>query len=171
MKWDSNSLLSVVSRYKKAILIGGISFLAITGLLVFGAGFVIYKTAAFATEKAITWSAPETLVNTELPKPGFVEGVVLGAASEWLERSITTSEARPIQDGLSCFDALGGPSPVEILTYVKSRTSDPRILGQLGSLEESLNKSVAPPSGAAACASWIFSSYGDKSGLREETLV
>lgn len=159
MHYEANTLKAIVARYKKVILIGGISVLTIGSLLLVGAGVVIYKSAAFATAEVKAWNIDRKVVEAApTAEPGFLEGVVLEVASGWLEQGLAGAELRPIKDGLSCFDALGGPSPAEIIIYVQSRTSDQVVHGQLSGLAERLKASSAPTSGPAACASWILNS-------------
>lgn len=155
---DMNSFRSLIARYRRAILIFGLSFLAVTGLLVVGAGFLVYKTAALATDQVKVWSSEQALPQPRLPEPGFVEEVVLSVASGWLQQGLADAEVRPIKDGLACFDALGGPSPVDIVAYVETRTQDPELLTHLRGLKQNLASSINSASGPAACASWILNS-------------
>ncbi len=158
MKTDVHKVINFAGRYKKALVIGGISFLAFMGVLVVGAGVLVYKTAGLATQEIKTWKAENGLPAISLPKPGFVEGVVLGVASGWLERSLAGPEVQSVKDGLSCFDALGGPSPSDVVTYVEGHTSSQQFRERLTGLKERLATSPATTTGPAACANWILNS-------------
>lgn len=153
-----NKVLSTLGRYKKIIFIAGISFVLVSGLLVVGTGFFVYKTAAFVTDKVKTWNTEATLPNVRLPEPGFIEDMVLGVATSWLQQGIVSTEVQSVKNGLACIDALGGPNPVDVVAYVKSRTSDQQVSEQLGNLKERLKFTTSQPTGTDACVSWILNS-------------
>jgi hypothetical protein len=129
-----------------------------TSLVLVGGGILAYKSVAYTTEKVKTWNAEGVLPVPVVPERGFVEGVVLGVAGSWLEQGLASAEVRTLKDGLACFDALGGPSALEIVDYVKSRASDHNLITQLSGLSEKLETSAAPANGPAACAAWITNS-------------
>lgn len=153
---DAHKVISFAGRYKKALVIGSVSFIAFMGLLVVGAGVLMYKAAGFATQEVKTWKAENGLPTISLPKPGFVEGVVMGVASGWLERSLASPEVQSVKDGLSCFAALGGPSPTDVVAYVESHTSDQQFRDRLSGLKQRLATLPGATTGPAACANWML---------------
>ena len=92
----------------------------------------------------------------ELPAtaPGFVEGFIVGVASHWLNQGLASAEFASMKDGLACFDAIGGPSPSEMVNYAKSRTTDQAVLAKLKNLSSTLTPTTS--SGPASCAQWIL---------------
>lgn len=163
MSMRMKKLSVMIGRNKKIVLLGVFSVLLVLSLIIFGIGVVTYKSVQFAAEKIkplaasgeqyLTESLP---MNESLPNAGFVEGVVLSLANGWLQQGVASSEFAMMRHGLSCFDALGGPSPSEILDYAKSQTTDLKVHTQLRSLEENLLQSSAQATGPSACASWLL---------------
>ena len=158
MDIEINRLLNGAKRSKRILLVGGVLLLAISGVVLVGGGILAYKSVTYTAEKVKTWKTEGELPFATVPERGFVEEVVLGVASSWLEQGLASTEVRTLKDGLSCFDALGGPSALDIVAYVKSRTADQNLIAQLSGLSEKLEASASPTSGPAACATWITNS-------------
>ncbi len=148
----------VLSRYRKPVVVAGLATAAMLALAIVGAGYATYSTASFATDKLKTWQPGVAQTAAMLPAQasGFVEGVVLDVASGWLQQAAGLSDMTQVKSGLSCFDALGGPSPTEIVGHVQRTVTDPKLAAQLKDLTTSFGISGATVSGPAACASWIL---------------
>jgi hypothetical protein len=74
----------------------------------------------------------------------------------WLQQSLAEQETAQLKEGLSCFDALGGPTPIEVVDYVKTKVSDARVTRELDVLAQTLRGSDNSNNGPAACASWML---------------
>ncbi|MCX6110620.1 MAG: hypothetical protein NTZ90_13570 [Proteobacteria bacterium] len=151
---DSNNVQEIIRRYRKPVIVAVGAMGAVLMLGVVGTGYAVYKTASFAADKL---KSLEPGVS-ELPAQasGFVEGVVLNVASGWLQQGAASGKVAKVKNGLSCFDALGGPSPTEIVGYVQRTITDATLTTQLQDLNKSLSGSTTTANGPAACTSWLL---------------
>lgn len=163
------SMSSMLKRARKPLIIAGVSFLLLGGLLLTGTGYLVYKTAGFAVAALNTQqsgqssdvaSADESAAHgVTSPKAGssFVREFGSGVASAWLQRGLTEGNISQIRSGLACFDAVGGPSPAAVIALAKQHTADDNIRSQLASLKTQIADQKTLPSGPAACATWMLS--------------
>jgi hypothetical protein len=145
-------------RYRKPLLIS-IAVLAVTLTLgIVGAVYAVYKAASYANEKLQTWEPSVTESATKVPAQalGVVEQIVLNVASQWLQQGAASGEVARVMTGLSCFDALGGPSPTAIVGYVEGKVADTALKAQLQEISKNLESNETGPTGPAACASWLL---------------
>ncbi len=163
MNDNSVDLRNLLRRYKKQIIAIAVALTVLATLGVVGAGYVVYKTATFASEKVSSkineWTpkAGEGLNLPTVPPSGFVEQLVTDVASTWLQQGLASQEALRLERGLACFDALGGPSPTEVVAYVKGTVKDPQFAAKLDNLAERLKK-PSTTNGSGACSQWILNS-------------
>ncbi|MBC7533751.1 MAG: hypothetical protein H7318_19460 [Oligoflexus sp.] len=153
---------TLIYRYRKQIMIAGIALATIVILGVVGLGFAVYKTASFTADKVQTWEQGLSKTGDQLTIPkdnqGLIEGFVLNVASEWLQQGLASKEAERVKNGLFCFDAIGGPSPIEIVSHVKKMVTDPHLSTKLEELNSSLSKEPSTATGPTSCANWFLSS-------------
>jgi len=151
---------TIWDRYKKWIVIGGVGLMALFVITVGGIGFAVYQSAAYVKESFPSWQVPDEIkINDDkvvLPNKGWAEGFVISVASMWLQQSLAEQETAQLKEGLSCFDALGGPTPIEVVDYVKTKVSDARVTKELDALAKNLQGSDNSNNGPAACASWML---------------
>jgi hypothetical protein len=83
---------------------------------------------------------------------------VISVGSLWLQQNLAEQDTAQLKNGLSCFDAIGGPSPVEMVNLVKTKVNDERITKELDSLAQNLQDSGSTNPGPAACANWMLNS-------------
>ncbi|MCX6125833.1 MAG: hypothetical protein NTV34_13955 [Proteobacteria bacterium] len=145
-------------RYKKWILIAAVSGLVALTLGIGTLGFVAYQALSITSEKIKSSQLGNVSYDVSLPKPGFIEDVMLGVATGWLKQSLVSAEVVSFKNGLACFDAVGGPKPLVVLDYLKARVTDEEVTKGLDSIANSLKSSSIPASEPAACANWILSS-------------
>ncbi|WP_141731648.1 hypothetical protein [Oligoflexus tunisiensis] len=144
-------------RFKKLILISVLGLLGLFVVTVTGIGYAVYQTAGFAKETLSTWEVPTDLDDkVVLPNRGWIEDFVISVSSLWLQQSLAEQDTVQLKNGLSCFDAIGGPSPLELVNYVKTRVEDARITEELETLTASLQESDSTERGPAACAVWML---------------
>lgn len=148
------------TRYKKWILIGAAGFMALFVITIGGIGFAVYQSASYVKENLSSLQIPDDMkVNADLgtlPGKGWTEDFVISIASMWLQQSLAEQDAAQLKAGLSCFDALGGPTPIEVVGYVKTQVTDVRVTKELDALAGTLQGSDSAHNGAAACASWML---------------
>lgn len=155
---DTNGIQEIIRRYRKPVIVAVGAMGAVLMLGVVGASYAVYKTATFATEKVRTLQPGVAESASQLPAQAssFVEGVVLNVASGWLQQGAAGGELAQLRSGLSCFDALGGPSPAEVVGYVQRTITDTALTAQLQDLSKSLSSDETTANGPAACASWLL---------------
>lgn len=162
MRYHHNMKYSLWSRYKKKIIVIGVSLMALFALVLGGVGYAVYQTAVFAKESLQTWNVPETPKlgdsSVVLPNRGWMEGFVISVGSLWLQQNLAEEDTAQLKNGLSCFDAIGGPSPLEMVNLVKNKVKDERIAKELDTLTQNLQSSDSGNPGPAACANWMLNS-------------
>lgn len=155
---DSKNIEETIRRYRKPIVVAIGTMSAVLMLGVVGAGYAVYKTATFATEKVRNLQPAVAESASQLPAQASssLEGFVLSVASGWLQQGAASGEVAKVKSGLSCFDALGGPSPTEIVGYVQRTVTDTALASRLQDLSKSLSVGETTAKGPAACASWLL---------------
>lgn len=125
-----------------------------------GTGYAVYKIASLGTEKLKTLQPgiTETVSNLPQQTTGFLEESVLLLASGWLQQQAASPEFTQVKLGLSCFDALGGPSPTRIVEHVQKSVTDSALSNQLQMINDNISNGAASTTGPAACANWILNS-------------
>jgi hypothetical protein len=98
---------------------------------------------------------------------GVVEGVVLKVAHVWIMQNLIDTDVRQIAKALACFDEIGGPAPLQILGYAKSKITDERVVMKIDALLNGWSKNQedrgnhdaggTTGDGPAACAAWLIS--------------
>jgi hypothetical protein len=167
MHYKPGIVRSVWARYKKTIILVGLSLMALFTLVLGGIGYAVYQTAVFAKDTIQTWDGPRDLNpdrenqtplddKVVLPNRGWVEGFVISVGSLWLQQNLAEENTVQLKNGLACFDALGGPSPQEMVSLVKNRIEDERFDRELETLTQSLQDSDPANRGPAACANWML---------------
>ncbi|HET9240012.1 MAG TPA: hypothetical protein VFO10_22310 [Oligoflexus sp.] len=160
MRYQNSIKYSLWARYKKKIIVIGVTLMALFALVIGGVGYAVYQSAVFAKETLQTWNDPQNPspgdANVVLPNRGWMEGFVISVGSLWLQQNLAEQDTAQLKNGLSCFDAIGGPSPVEMVNLVKTRVSDARITKELDSLAQNLQDSGPGNPGPAACATWML---------------
>jgi hypothetical protein len=151
---------NIFSRYRKHIIIGATVLTTTLIVAVVGAGYAVYKIASFGGEKIKTLQPgiSETVSDIPVQASGFIEETVLIVASGWLQQQAASPEFTQVKLGLSCFDALGGPSPTRIVEHVQKSVTDSALNRQLQDLNEKIGSGAASTTGPAACANWILNS-------------
>lgn len=149
-----------VRRYRKQLIIGATVLTTTLFIAVVGAGYAIYKIASFGGEKLKTLQPGITETVSDLPvqASGVIEESVLFLASGWLQQQAASPEFTQVKLGLSCFDALGGPSPTRIVEHVQKSVTDTTLTRQLQELNEKISNGAASTTGPAACANWLLNS-------------
>jgi hypothetical protein len=149
-----------VSRYRKQLIIGATVLTTTLVIAVVGAGYAVYKIASFGGEKLKTLQpgVTETVSNLPVKASGFLEESVLLIASGWLQQQAASLEFAQVKLGLSCFDAIGGPSPTRIVEHVQKTVTDSALTRQLQELNEKISNGAASTTGPAACANWLLNS-------------
>lgn len=175
-----STLSSLVAKHKKWIIGAVVAAVLALGVFVVGAGYLVYKTASVTIDKAKSWNTAQVTTQANqavsgsvaavsgvvagatagvagLPAaaPGFVEEFIAGLGTHWLNQGLASAEFGSMKVGLACFDAIGGPSPAEMVNYAKSQTTDKAVLAKLNGLSATLTPSTS--SGPASCAQWILS--------------
>jgi hypothetical protein len=167
MRYQQSMKHSLWARYKKKIIVIGVTLMALFTLIIGGIGYALYQSAVFAKESFQAWDMPkeipidpenQTLLDDKvvLPNRGWVEGFVISVGSLWLQQNLAEQDTAQLKNGLACFDAIGGPSPLEMVSFVKTKVADERITGQLDTLTQSLQESDPSNRGPAACANWML---------------
>lgn len=156
MKFETSKKILILTRYRKPILFG---FLVAFAIGMGAMGFLVYRTGIFAKAKvsAIQNDVTETVPEVSIHDGGVVERLLIGLASDWVQKNLSSTEAVRFKSGLSCFNALGGPSPRVIINRVKAQVDDVNLLARLNELGTSFDKSAPQVNGSASCASWILS--------------
>jgi hypothetical protein len=162
MRYQHSIKHSLWARYKKKIIVIGVTLMALFVLVIGGVGYAVYQSAVFAKESLQTWNDPQNPLpadaNVVLPNRGWMEGFVISVGSLWLQQNLAEQDTAQLKNGLSCFDAIGGPSPVEMVNLVKTKVNDERITKELDSLAKNLQDSGSTNPGPAACATWMLNS-------------
>jgi hypothetical protein len=158
MNREIEDLKAMSRRYKKWIIIATASVLIALTLGIGTFGFVAYQAVSFTTEKIKSSPLGEVSSDVTLPNPGFIEEVMLGVATGWLKQSLASANVASFKNGLACFDAVGGPSPLTVVDYLKARVSDEGVTIGLESVADSLKSTGMPVSEPTACSNWILSS-------------
>jgi hypothetical protein len=167
MRYKPGVVRSVWARYKKTIVLVGISLMALFTLVLGGIGYAVYQTAVFAKDSFQNWDRTQDIsIDPEnqrlldekvvLPNRGWVEGFMISVGSLWLQQNLAEENTAQLKNGLACFDALGGPSPQEMVSLVKSKVADERLDRELETLTQSLQDSDSANRGPAACANWML---------------
>lgn len=162
MRYQHSIKSSLWARYKKKIIVIGVSLMAVFALVIGGVGYAVYQSAVFAKEQLQTWNDPQNPspldANVVLPNRGWMEGFVISVGSLWLQQNLAEANTAQLKNGLSCFDAIGGPSPLEMVSLVKTKVNDERITKELDTLTQNLQDSGTGNPGPAACANWMLNS-------------
>ena len=161
MDKDLTRLVVKVMRYKKLIILGG----ALAGLLLVAviAGLIMLapiqqvKTASSNLAESAT-----TFVQTNVgqnPEAGLLGQALMWGASTYVEMTLNEAAQGNHMAALSCFAAIGGPSPVDVLQNVKSRLNNQALSENIDALAERL-KSTASTSGPPTrpCLQWFMNS-------------
>lgn len=117
----------------RKILLGTILSVTVVALgAVIGGGVLAYKATAFAWDEIQeveknTGSQASQWVGERLE---FFQDLGFRVAGGWLEQNLPSSELGQIKAGLHCFDAIGGPSPQEVLDHVKAGDAAKDLGGQ-----------------------------------------
>jgi hypothetical protein len=144
-------------RFMKLLLFSVLGLLGLLAVTVTGASYALYQTAGFAKDTISSWEFPPvSLENLEIPDHGWIESFVISVSSLWLQQSLAEQDTVHLKNGLSCFDAIGGPSPLELVNHVKTKVNDARIAEELETLTASLQDSDSARNGPAACAIWLL---------------
>ncbi|HYX37670.1 MAG TPA: hypothetical protein VE954_31600 [Oligoflexus sp.] len=150
---------SLWARYKKTIIVVGVTLMALVTVVIGGVSYAVYQSAVYAKETFQSWDGTLEVPGGDkvvLPNRGWVEGFVVSVGSLWLQQNIAEQNTAQLKNGLSCFDAIGGPSPLEMVTFVKSKVNDERLTRELNTLTQSLQDSDPLNRGPAACANWML---------------
>lgn len=146
-------------RYKKIIIIGGAAMAALFTAATIGIGYLAYQAVNVSTDQigvakqtVTKLLESETLETMAPPEMGVIGGVVASVVGNWLVQS---SELGQVQAGLSCLDALGAPSPKDIVRLVKNNLSGSEWITKIETIEAQINGSNGPQ-GAAACTHWLI---------------
>ncbi len=169
MRYHSSLRQSFWARYKKKIILAAALLLALFTLVIGGIGYAVYQTAVVAKETFQSWDLPNEIkidpqnqtpgdAKVVLPNRGWMEGFVISVGSLWLQQNIAEEDTTQLKNGLSCFDAIGGPSPLEMVNLVKNKVGDARIAKELDTLTQSLQDPDPTNRGPAACANWMLNS-------------
>ena len=159
MKFDPSRIGVELVRYRKPILISLIGILTTIALGIGALGYLTYQAGIFAKDKVATIqnSVGQAVTKVEIGQGGVVEGVMVNLASAWVQQNLASAETAQFMTGLSCFDALGGPSPTAIINHLKAKTEDTLLLTKLEDLSTRLENIAPQANGSAACANWILS--------------
>ena len=154
---NAEYILQIISRNRGKLLIAGVLIVVTLVLGVIGVGFAVYKASALATEKAKELQPVAGEVLKQLPERtvGVVEGVVLSFATVWLQQAGGLQDVANVKLGLACFDAIGGPSPKQIVTYAQSSLGGGEVSDGLRKLANELDGSAAEH-GPNACVTWLL---------------
>ncbi len=157
---ENINIMQIVRRYRRPIIIAMMTLSTIILLGIVGASYAVYKVASFSTDKLKTLQPEITETVSDLPAKasGFLEESVLILASAWLQQQAVSVEVTQVKLGLSCFDALGGPSPTQIVSHVQRTVTDTALIKQLQDLAQSLGSAGPASKGPAACTNWILNS-------------
>jgi len=160
MNPDKIDIHKIVRRYRKPLIIGALVLTTTLFVAVIGTGYAVYKIASVGSEKLKTLQPgiTETVSGIPVQTTGFIEESVLLIASGWLQQQAASPEFTQVKLGLSCFDALGGPSPTRIIEHVQKSVTDSAITKQLQVINEQISSGAASSTGPAACANWILNS-------------
>lgn len=167
MRYHPGVKHSFWARYKKKIILAALALMALFTLVLGGIGYAVYQTAVVAKDKMQSWNLsnesktdPQNQTPLDdkvvLPNRGWVEGFVISVGSLWLQQNLAEQNTAQLKNGLSCFDAIGGPSPLEMVNLVKTKVDDARITKELDNLTQSLQDSDPANRGPAACANWML---------------
>jgi len=159
MESEMLKIKKVLMPYKKPFILVSLAIL-ITAVVGLGAvGLIVYQSGIFVKSKvsSLHADAVETGISDATASRGVVEGLLMNVASSWVQQNLAAAETARFRAGLSCFDALGGPSPENIIAHVKTQVGDARMLTMLDELGASLHKSGSKVQGTASCANWILS--------------
>lgn len=74
-----------------------------------------------------------------------IAGALLYQAANWIAdtRLLTQQNSTIVADGLRCVNALGGPEPLNVVAFVKSKTADPVSLETLHVIERDLSEQAS----------------------------
>ncbi len=140
------------------VLIGSVFAVLTAGFV--GAGLAIHHAVPpiLSASASLVPEAVRSMDQASQKASGYVEAFVLSAASDWLVQQAARAEVAHVAQGLSCFDALGGPSPKEVIDHAQSKLSNPSLEIDLRSIRQNLSVATPPRNGAAACAGWLIGS-------------
>jgi hypothetical protein len=151
----------VIKRYKKtmAALMVTLASVTVIGAITFT--FLAYRAAPVAAAKVqdLKLAVSQKISETQLAQADLTvfENVVLQLASTWLHAGLADPQIARLQRGLTCIDALGGPSPSEAVSYLRGKVQDQKTATQLDQLGENLKNNTAAP-GTSACVNWLLNS-------------
>jgi hypothetical protein len=148
-----------LTRYRKTILFGCLGLLLIFVIGVGAVGFLAHQTGIFAKDKIshLRDQVNESLSTVDVEQTGVVHGLWLNLASGWVKQNLASAETLRFWQGLSCIDAVGGPSPEAIINHVRTQVNDATHLARLDELIVNIEESALKANSSASCASWILS--------------
>jgi hypothetical protein len=158
MNLDKRELLRTLGRYKKHLIFAALAFGILVTTAVVGIGYTVFKVASIASEKvqALEPGTKETAKETLQETAGALEGFVMTIAGLWLEQGLASQDVAQLKQGLSCFDAVGGPSPQTIIEHVKNSIPNNQMEDKLVQLSEKAGIGSIQSTGSTACAQWLL---------------
>ena len=153
------AVVLVIRRYKKtmAALMVTLAIATVIGALTLT--FLAYRAAPVAAAKVqdLKSAVSQKISGTQLAQPDLTvfENVVLQLASTWLHAGLADPQIARLQHGLTCIDALGGPSPSEAVSYLRGKVQDQKTATKLDQLGENL-KNNAAATGTSSCVNWFL---------------
>ncbi len=169
MNLDIDKISTMARKYKKTIIVSLVAGALLLTLGIAMIGYVAYKTVAISTEKVSNILSTEKVTNVltnnlplvaDVPLLQKSEEFMLQLTSGVIRGSLMNSNETSVLSALACFDAIGGPSPIAAIEYLKTNANDAAIARQLDSVSNVLNESKATlQQGPSACTNWLLNSF------------
>jgi hypothetical protein len=149
----------LLRRNKKWIVVGGLGLVTTVFVGIGVIGFAIYHSGMFLKNSvvAVHKSGVNTVIVEGAQSLGAVETVLMNVASSWMHQNLMATDTAGFRAGLSCIDSIGGPSPKQMIDFVKTKVDDVHVLTALDEVGASVGESNQQSNFVASCASWISS--------------
>jgi hypothetical protein len=159
MNSEMTTITRLLRRYKKWRVVAGLCLVTSVFVGIGVMGFAIYHSGMFLKNSVVALhkSGVNTSIVEGIQSLGAVENVLMNVASGWMHQSIIASNTAGFRAGLSCIDSIGGPSPKEMIEFVKTKVEDQRVLTTLDEVGASVGESNQQSNSVTSCASWILS--------------
>lgn len=150
-------------KYRSAFLVGAFSILLLIFMAASGIGYVAYKMYSSISNNTVNMSTSQSVTLPEWSKQvsssdGLFAQLIYEATHTWIQQQAASGDLHAVQSGLSCVQALGGPSPQDVVSRVDSMIADEAVRGKLQSLVGQLDANSARRGGLASCSEWLLRS-------------
>ncbi len=150
-------LTSLAIRYRRYVLPVALGAVLLLVAGVSGVIYLTYKTGSYALSQVKTLQVTPSELAAESPSLGVVEETVMTIANTWVRYQLPSAGLVPLQKGLSCLDAIGGPSPQTMVSYIQTQINDPNLEGKMKRLSDAVTVNAVQGS-PSDCIGWLLNS-------------